>query len=510
MWLLQHKPFRPQTHQPWVQTYKDPTPRIIEQASEGSAFPNGLVIVSCDTCQETALPIPDAAGYAQSWRHACAEELEAAAEAALDLEHVREGCTRSVILFVSELFAYPELLVQVVDVLEEHSFAHVLDMIQDDAKDNDLADLALLLPAGVDWDEESAQAPPVLVAPGSSRRWVAVNAVGLAHALVAGRHEQLESCRRPDIQALRSWVDVVSNAKYDIPALECVLHLQGCDYVRLMGKSSKQATHRCTVAGPDEATEVKSFGHMLHSTDDLPTPYRLALLASLFFGDNPAGVQPSTFTWVGDGPEPEKQRTRTDRKGGAEKRRFKPAIPVSGSKREAALSKRPYKSNVEIQQMLAGLDTWDLSKTAQVLDARTGLPTTAHAGGSGTASTTTTTTSTPARRTGVKASKLLGAVRATLSAGASGLPSSTSSAARTTASDAPKSPVSRRASTPPTPLRSISRSASPLYHSTPDDKKDEESVDTDAKEPGGKGNWSKKRKAVSPSPDNARSRKRRD
>lgn len=83
----------------------------------------------------------------------------------------------------------------------------MLKSILDDIEDNQLADRRhspLAAGTGRRREKEADSAPPVLVAPGLSRRWIAQNAVGLAHALVAGRHEELEGCRLPDVQILRT------------------------------------------------------------------------------------------------------------------------------------------------------------------------------------------------------------------------------------------------------------------------------------------------------------------
>lgn len=190
LWQVQRKPTHRQSHKPWIQVHDDPAVRVREHATEGSAYPNGFDAVSCDTCMETVIPIPDTDGYAQSWRHACSADLAPGAENATIVEHLRDGCTRSQIHFVSELFAFPELLEQAAQGLEEHDFADVVRRILDETVDNP--------PRFRHLEEEADSAPPVLVAPGSSMRWVAENAIGLAHALVAGRFEEPEGCRLPD------------------------------------------------------------------------------------------------------------------------------------------------------------------------------------------------------------------------------------------------------------------------------------------------------------------------
>lgn len=139
LWQVQRKPTHRQSHRLWIQVHDDPAVRVREQATEDSVVPNGFDVVSCDTCMETVIPIPDADGYAQSRRHACSADLAPGAENVTVVEHLRDGCTRSRIHFVSELLAFPELLEQAAQGLEEHDFADVVRRILDETVDNPLA-----------------------------------------------------------------------------------------------------------------------------------------------------------------------------------------------------------------------------------------------------------------------------------------------------------------------------------------------------------------------------------
>lgn len=94
--------------------------------------------VSCSTCMQTAIPVPDADGYVQSWHNACSLRRERRVPTVV--EHLHDVCARSRIHFVSERFAFPELLELIAAELVEHNFADMLKSILDDTEDNQLAD----------------------------------------------------------------------------------------------------------------------------------------------------------------------------------------------------------------------------------------------------------------------------------------------------------------------------------------------------------------------------------
>lgn len=163
------------------------------------------------------------------------------------------------------------------------------------------------LPNDFVWDSES---PAVLVAPGSSARWIACNGITLAHALAESRHPALDTMRRPDSAGLQAITNALKAATFDVPVLECVR--PGCKYVRLTGNLGKQVTHDSDVDGRDARSLVKSQGRSTACFDDLPAMVRLGLLCAFFCPFSPIDVSMKTLTWRGAGsklPQPVASRS---------------------------------------------------------------------------------------------------------------------------------------------------------------------------------------------------------
>lgn len=116
---------------------------------------------------------------------------------------------------------------------------------------------------------------------------MAVNAIGLAHALTPGARPELDECRESDAAALKSLVGTIAASTFDIPVLEG--ERPGCGYVRMMGSSSKQVTHNCDVDGPDARVPVEfaTAGRRHRAADDLPSRCRVPFDASFFSETNP-------------------------------------------------------------------------------------------------------------------------------------------------------------------------------------------------------------------------------
>lgn len=286
-----------QYHKSWVQVHENPTARVIEQATEGSYFPNGIEVITCESCGDVVLPIPDANSWSQSWRHICDSDLQAAKQEHVEVDATRDGCTRDRLFFASQLYWFPELLESVVGSLEAYDLATVLNDIVDGT--NGCGDLAKLIPGVFVWDSDC---PAVLVAPDSSARWIAINGIALAHALTSGKHPALDAIRRPDTSGLQSIVRAFDASTYDIEVLECLK--DGCHYARLTGSLGKRATHHCDVDGRDARGLVKFQGKRIASFDHLPTFIRLGLLSSFFSPMNPVKVTQKTLVWAGAGPQP--------------------------------------------------------------------------------------------------------------------------------------------------------------------------------------------------------------
>lgn len=175
---------------------------------------------------------------------------------------------------------------------------------------------------------------------------MAVNAIALAHALVPGRHEELEHCRLPDIAGLRALVETIACAKYDIDVLEC--DYVECSYVRLTGTTGKTVEHNCDVGGAAARNLVAFRGRSLHCFQDLPAAVRLQLLASFVGPENLAGVSVRTFAWSAEGPKPPPPCPTPFRSGGgASKVRMTSA--TSAPSKSSVLA-RSYESAQELHQ----------------------------------------------------------------------------------------------------------------------------------------------------------------
>lgn len=224
-------------------------------------------------------------------------KLDTARAEYVEVEGTREGCSRERIFFGSDLPWWSELFGRVGGALEEHELAPTLDSIVDGNDGG--ADLWALIPGAFSWE---TGAPPVLVAFGSTSRWISCNAIALAHALTAGKYPELESMRRPDSAVLRAIAGALQGTEYDVPILRCIK--PGCDYVRLTGNLGKQVTHDCLLEGGNARNLVQHQGEYHSAFDDLPACIRLGQPASYFNISNPLQVTLETLTWTSKGPRP--------------------------------------------------------------------------------------------------------------------------------------------------------------------------------------------------------------
>lgn len=145
-------------HSTWIEVHPE-LDTIRQQCTEGSGFWDGAEIVQCKRCFEIVAPKRIHGEWSSSWQHVCPST-----DAAVG---TRDHCSRTRLHFGFELYRYPELDAALPDLARYDLIDSLLGIIH---RRHVLPEfLVKWIPKKFDW---TVNAPPIIVAPGSSPMWV--------------------------------------------------------------------------------------------------------------------------------------------------------------------------------------------------------------------------------------------------------------------------------------------------------------------------------------------------